>query len=215
MNQFSPERSQTFMLDLIVTILAPLFLGVTGGDTAAAYMAATAMVNEYRARNQCDVLAVAQIIVLGLASIHAFTRSMEDDISIPDMLALQRSGNALTRSGETLKRRSEKTPDDTQPYVGQTPVTAAEAPPTGDIANPPITAQGVSEDRMQEMWAIAMVSEASEINASLDNLPPKERRAAEIRAGVLSSMANELLTGVPPLPLTPRPPSPDAIPPPL
>ena len=51
--------------------------------------------------------------------------------------------------------------------------TAAEAPATG-------------EKRQQEMWAIALVKEASEITASLPHLPPAERSAASIRAAALS-----------------------------
>ena len=49
-----------------------------------------------------------------------------------------------------------------------------------------------------------MAKEASEITASIPGLPPAERRAASIRAGMLGSTANQLLTDVktPPSPFT-------------
>ena len=73
--------------------------------------------------------------------------------------------------------------------VDRAPVPAP-APPAA-----PATAQTVSEKRNQEMWAIVMAKEASEIAASIPGLPPTERNAATIRAGMLSSTANQLLTG--------------------
>ena len=53
----------------------------------------------------------------------------------------------------------------------------------------------VSEKRHREMWAIAMVKEASEISAGIPGMPPAERSVASIRAGMLTSTANQLLTG--------------------
>jgi hypothetical protein len=74
------------------------------------------------------------------------------------------------------------------------------------MAAPPATvvAEKAAEKRHQTMWAIAMVSEAQEITASIPGLPPAERRAASIRAAALSSGANELVTGVSPPPPTAR-----------
>jgi hypothetical protein len=71
--------------------------------------------------------------------------------------------------------------------------TRAEAP----LEAPAPAAAAAAEKRHQAMWAIAMVKEAQEITASIPSLPPAERPAASIRAAVLSSTANEFLTGVP------------------
>jgi hypothetical protein len=73
----------------------------------------------------------------------------------------------------------------------QPPAQTLAQPPT-----PPITAQ----KRHQEMWAIAMVKEASEITTGIANLPPAERGAASIRAATLSSTAYDLLHGTAPEP---------------
>jgi hypothetical protein len=53
------------------------------------------------------------------------------------------------------------------------------------------------EKRHQQMWAIAMAKEASEISASLPTLPPSERKAAAMRAGLLGSTAHDLTYGAP------------------
>jgi hypothetical protein len=45
------------------------------------------------------------------------------------------------------------------------------------------------------MWAIVMAKEASEISASLANLPPSERQEAVMRAGLLGSTAHDLVYG--------------------
>jgi len=63
------------------------------------------------------------------------------------------------------------------------------------------TAPTTAEKRHREMWAIAMVKEASEITAGIANLPPAERGAASTRAAVLSSTAHDLLYGAPVPPL--------------
>jgi hypothetical protein len=67
----------------------------------------------------------------------------------------------------------------------------------------PTTDQKTAEKRHQEMWAIAMANEASEITASIPNLPPAERSTASFRAAALSSTANQLLTGPGSPPFTP------------
>jgi hypothetical protein len=74
--------------------------------------------------------------------------------------------------------------------------TAAPAQTTGAATQKTnAMAEKAAEKRHHEMWAIAMVKEASEITASIPSLPQAERRAAAIRAAVLGSTANELLTG--------------------
>jgi hypothetical protein len=52
-------------------------------------------------------------------------------------------------------------------------------------------------------WATEMRRAATEINASIPNLPPAERWAASMQADTLTSCSSELLPGTPP----PLPPS--------
>jgi hypothetical protein len=80
-----------------------------------------------------------------------------------------------------------------KPAAAQTPAQAPSATPAPAAAA--TTTEMKAEKRHQAMWAIAMVKEAAELTASIPTLPLAERRAASIRAAVLGSTANELLTG--------------------
>jgi hypothetical protein len=201
-------------------------------------MAAIETINDYRARNNADLIAIAQIIACGLAALGSLSLSMDDDISLSMTLRLRGSAVALNRSAEQNRRvLNQPLRDNPTPYQVEMPsepettpaamsddpgIARAEAflsaaaahelaaeaaarlqDPRQIAGQTPAPAQNatVSDKRHQEMWAIAMVKEASEITAGILHLPPAERPAATIRAAALSSAANELLTGVSP----PRP----------
>jgi hypothetical protein len=102
------------LINLIVTFLAPMFLGASGGDIALARMAAFETVNAYRMGNHADLLAIAQIVACGLAALGSLSLSMADDISLSMTLRLRGNANALNRSAEQNRRavgegRSERT----------------------------------------------------------------------------------------------------------
>jgi hypothetical protein len=233
------------LMNLIVAFLAPVFLGITGGDLTMARMAAIETINDYRARNQADLIAIAQIILCGLAALGSLSQSMDDSISLSMVLRLRGSAVSLNRSAEQNRRvLRQPLPDTPNPYHA---VMAPETPADDDNLTPPEpflsaaairelaaeaqarlqSPESVEDDaptpdpentkdpantkrRDQEMWAIAMVKEASEINAGIFGLPPAERSAASLRAAILGSTANNLLTrgGVPP----PIPDQPDLAP---
>jgi hypothetical protein len=228
-----PHHPTNALMSLIVALLVPTFLGVTAGDIAMARMAAIETINDYRARNNADLIAIAQIIACGLAALGSLSLSMDDEISLSMILRLRGSAVALNRSAEQNRRvlnqplRDNPTPyhlpmdpetrmaDDPGIARAEAFLSAAAAQelaaesearlqdPRQIAAQTPAPAQNatVSDKRHQEMRAIAMVKEASEITASIPHLPPAERPAATIRAAALGSTANELLTGVSP----PRP----------
>jgi hypothetical protein len=232
-----PHHTTNALMSLIVTLLLPTFLGVTAGDIALARMATIETINDYRARNNADLIAIAQIIACGLAALGSLSLSMDDDISLSMTLRLRGSAVALNRSAEQNRRvLNQPLRDNPTPYDLETPPDP-ETPPAATAEDPgiaraeallsaaaaqelaaesearlqdprQIAAQTMAQNtpattdkRHQEMWAIAMVKEASEITASIPHLPPAERPAAAIRAAALGSAANELLTGVSP----PRP----------
>ncbi|HEX4365300.1 MAG TPA: hypothetical protein VH023_00650 [Rhodopila sp.] len=208
-----PEAQPTNpLMALIVALLAPTFLGVTAGDLTLARMAAIQTINDYRARNHADLIAIAQIIACGLAALGSLSLSMDDDISLSMTLRLRGNAVALNRSVEQNRRVLQQPIRDNPPphYAEPAPqpedaflspeaaqILAREAesrlqtPPEQATDQAPTT----GDKRHQEMWAIAMVNEAAEITASLPHLPPAERSAASIRAAALSNTANELLTG--------------------
>jgi hypothetical protein len=233
-------RPTDLLMNLVVALLAPMFLCVTGGDVSLARMAAMETVSAYRARDLSDLIAIAQIIACGLAALGSLSRSMEDDIPLSMLLRLRGNAIALNRSAEQ-NRRAIRTNrgDDPAPRYAPTPE-APETPtaiPEDDSQTPanwlmddnaakmladeakarllqhaeqvvdrapipapapptaPTAGHTVSEKRNQEMWAIVMAKEASDLTASIPGLPPTERNAATIRAGMLSSTASQLLYG--------------------
>jgi hypothetical protein len=236
-----PHHTTNALMSLIVTLLLPTFLGVTAGDIALARMATIETINDYRARNNADLIAIAQIIACGLAALGSLSLSMDDDISLSMTLRLRGSAVALNRSAEQNRRvLNQPLRDNPTPYHLETPPDPELTPAAMEDEDPGITraeaflsaaaaqelaaesearlqdprqiaAQTMAQNtpattdkRHQEMWAIAMVKEASEITASIPHLPPAERSAAAIRAAALGSAANELLTGVsPPRPCDP------------
>jgi hypothetical protein len=229
-----PHHPTNALMSLVVTLLLPTFLGVTAGDIALARMAAIETINDYRARNNDDLIAIAQIIACGLAALGSLSLSMDDEISLSMTLRLRGSAVALNRSADQNRRvlnqplRHHPTPyhfdmlpdpETTTAYDegiarAEALLSAAAAHELAaesearlqdprQIANqtPAQNTPTTTDKRHQEMWAIAMVKEASEITAGILRLPPAERPAAAIRAAALGTAANELLTGVSP----PRP----------
>ncbi len=228
-------RPSDFLMNLIVSILAPIFLGVTGGDVNLARMAAIQAVNTYRVRHCADLIAVALIVAYGLAALNSLSLSFGEEVSLSMVLRLRNNANALNRSAEQNRRamRRHVEPDVTEmmappepPALPETPADAPEAEPfLSDAAEALLAAEArdrlsgprpqaaaepvapaadpvaetagdaASEKRLREMWAIAMVKDAADITAGLPGLPPTERGAASVRAGMLASTANQLLTG--------------------
>jgi hypothetical protein len=213
------------LMALIVTLLAPMFLGVSAGDISLARLAALETVSAYQARNQADLIAIAQIIAYGLAALGSLSLSMDDNISIPMALRLRGNANALDRSAEHNRRALAQTrPDAPAPqqpspadarYEAETLanleetkrcVAAAQArlhPPAPVPAPAPTPAPVLTlqDKQIQAAWASAMTDVAGEFTASIAHLPPAERKEASRRAALLSGCANELLSGnVPPRP---------------
>ena len=91
------------LLHVVVTLLTPLFLPVTG-DVDQAYAAALAAVRSCTARNPLDLLLISQVIAFGLATIDSVSLSMNDDI--PTTLILRLRGNAVSlhRAGDRCRR---------------------------------------------------------------------------------------------------------------
>jgi hypothetical protein len=92
------------LMHLIVTLLAPMFLCASGGNIAFARMAAIGTVNAYRARNQADLVAIAQIIAFGLTALGSLSLSMADNLSLSMTLRLRTNANAPNRSAQQNRR---------------------------------------------------------------------------------------------------------------
>jgi hypothetical protein len=209
------------LMALIVTLLAPMFLGVSAGDISLARLAALETVSAYQARNQADLIAIAQIIAYGLAALGSLSLSMDDNISIPMALRLRGNANALDRSAEHNRRALAQTRSDAPAPQQPSPVDARyEAETLANLeetktrvaaaqarlhpvapAPTPVPVLTLQDKQIQAAWASAMTDVAGEFTASIAHLPQAERKEASRRAALLSGCANELLSGnVPPRP---------------
>jgi hypothetical protein len=103
-----PLHPSEVVMSLIVSLLAPMFLALSGGDINCARMAAFETLNAYQVRSNADLIAIAQIIAYGLAALGSLSLSMADDISLSMTLRLRSNANACTRSAELNRRVVEK-----------------------------------------------------------------------------------------------------------
>lgn len=214
----------SFVMNLIVTLLAPIFLGIVGGDIGLARMAAVETLEDYRVRTQLDPIAVAQIVLNGLAALDSISRSMVDDLSLETVLRLRCNSIGLNRAAEQNRRvrRVIRQPDalsfqtagqpdpeppapvaecaiPVEPDVFQTEPPAQR--PAADTRAPPAeppadsTPDATDEKRVRRMRVMAMVNEVAGLKASLRTLPQAEHRDVETRIAALDSTVHELLTG--------------------
>jgi hypothetical protein len=214
------------LMNLIVIVLAPMFLAAAGADIGFARMAVSETIRAYQPRNQADMIAVAQIVACGLAALGSLSLSMTGDISPSMVLRLRGNANALNRSAEQNRRaRPETTSRPAE--LHQEPADAAyeaevltsladsekrfaavqAAPPAAEPAPPPapvalLQAPEPAERRHQTVWARSMINVAKNVTASLPDLSPQERKTAVLQVEALSRCANDLLSGD----LAPRPP---------
>jgi hypothetical protein len=97
-----------------------------------------------------------------------------------------------TTGGEPLP----PSPPNRRPFTAPDPVPAASSSAPAPAARPAITDQ-----QRLAIWAAGMTKVAAELAGDLQNLPPKERKLASIRAASLNSSASRLLLGNLPPPL--------------
>jgi hypothetical protein len=217
MSKTRPASPTPFLLDLLITLLTPMFLAATSGDLGLARFAAAETIESYRAQTNADLIAIAQIIGFGLAALAGLSQSMDD--TIPVALALRLRGNATacnravhqTRAALTTQARPEPAPRDLDPDPGpefdEATVIAAVAATHKRAAdnlarttqNAPAPPPEPTEQQYQAAWANGAATVAAEIAAEIPTLPPHQRAEATIRAAALRQCADDLLTGnVPP-----------------
>lgn len=139
-----PRHPSDVLINLIVALLAPMFLSASG-DIRFARMAALETVNAYRARNQADLMAIAQIIGCGLAALGSLSLSMADNLSLSMTLRLSGNAVALNRSVERNRRAlKEKRPDTA---MTATPLSAPEPEPDEDSDEAELVASVVATQK--------------------------------------------------------------------
>jgi hypothetical protein len=226
-----PIHPSEVLLHLILNILSPMFLGVSGGDINLARITAFATIDDYAGRTHADLIAIAQIIAFGLAAMASLSASLEDGISPSMALRLRGNANALDRSAENNRRALQKArpadPATQQPQTAQapasTPLTQEELDVIAEVAK---TQKRVEELCRGKPWAIAsqpvpaadrsvqtqqaqpvrdasMAGMTPSFITELAGLAPAERQQTSNRAALLNGCAHELLSGNVPAELDP------------
>ena len=153
------------LLHLIVTLLTPMFLGVSSGNPDFARMAALETVNSYRARSHSDLIAVASIVAFGLAAISSACLSMADEVSLAMTLRLRANANACDRSAARNRRALQNNQDSPMPD----PVFAPDRP-TDPVPDP--------EADRKDAEAIARLAATRQRAEALLQTHPSGRRSA-------------------------------------
>ena len=205
------------LMTLIVALLAPMFLGVTGGDVDLARLAAVETINAYRARNHADLIAVVQIIAFGLAALGSLSLSMADDISITMALRLRNNANALNRSAEQNRRvLRESVVNELMQHHADTPAAPASRFPDDPaslfpdhIASEPEAFLSAAAEQLLAGEAQARLRDPEENtpnppSATSDKRPAlpatSDKRHREMWAIALVKEAGEISAGIPNLP---------------
>ncbi|MGD0108308.1 MAG: hypothetical protein ABSC06_30360 [Rhodopila sp.] len=214
----TPVRPADALISLIVTLLAPMFLCVSGGDIGFARAAALETLNAYGARNHSDLIAIGQIVAFGLATIGSLSLSMADDISLSMTLRLRGNATALNRAAEQNRRVLREAaarpgqpahPPEPEMHPGEAIsdadllVAATEAPKAATRDAAPAIVQAPNAAFHQAPWAQAMTNAAATVTAAtLAALPPMEHRAVSLRSAMLTTTTTSSLlsgAGTPPL----------------
>ena len=205
------------LVDLIIALLAPMFLWSCEGDVVLARAAAAETLNAYCAADNLSLIRAAKVLALDLATLSSISLSMVDDASAS--LALRLRGNAvsLDRSAErnraALERdrrnaaiaawTAETTADDAAAVIeaqlqvrqAQTrpqppePQAAARAPLTERPATPGVPAPEARIPMTERQ------QEAAEMTSALNGLSPAERAADLMRIEALAQTATALSSG--------------------
>ncbi len=207
-----PSHPAQPLLNLIVTLLTPMFLAAAGNDLAFARQAAIETLNAYRAETQSDLITIAKIIGFGLAALAALSLSISDELPLRTMLRLHASANASDRSEHRNRQvlqqsQAHRASAPVEPDIDEAALTAAAADMkqrtadtlaqfTKPASTPEPEAVIDDEDlRYQATWAASAAAIAVETAASLPTLPPDERRSAAIWIDALNQVAQGFMTG--------------------
>ncbi len=211
------------LMNLIVTLLTPMFFAAAEGNLTFARQAAIETINAYRAETQSDLITVAKVIAFGLAALAAISLSLAEDLPIAIFLRLNASANASDRSEHrnrlVLNRRqpaqlrpaqrqpAQPEPTSPEPPIDEAALVAAAqemkqrtadnlARVTRTAASEPTTPTASDKERRhQAAWAASAAAIAAETAASLSDLSPEERYSAAMWIDVLNDCAKDFMEG--------------------
>jgi len=172
-----PTHPSDILVELVVGVLAPLFMAGCSGDLNFARLAAIETINAYQAKTQAELVMIAQIIGFGLAAMDNLRLSMDPGLSLSMKLRLRGGANALNRAAQQNVRALEKIRrHDNLPA----------APSLAEAAAYPDAAPDADELTLADVEATiaqarTMVKEAY---GRLQDVPPDAAPPAKVPAGV-------------------------------
>lgn len=202
------DHPSTLLLEVVVALLTPMFLGCSRGDPTLARAAALETIASYQAASQADLISVLQIIALGLASVQAACLSMSPDLPAEDAMRLFGYADRLNRSGMARdKLRRQERAAGSPPVKPAAPARAAgpqvkPAPPASPPATrpkparpaakvPPVGAPPLGADLAHMIKVMAR-----ELGFDPARSPVQAETEMKLRAKALSSVAQDLLDGI-------------------
>jgi hypothetical protein len=218
-----PASPATNLANLILALLAPMFLWSTNGNIRLAYTAAAQTVNEYRVTNRLSLFTVAKIIAFDIATLSSLSQSMYEDVSMLLALRLRGNANSLDRSGERNRRLLEmeqasltaagRTEEPVEVAVAKAEMmrmakarTTPAAGPQPNAGPAPVAEPGAeaaptartAEEQHEAVWADATTCVDEEFAAGLEGFSSEERWEDLERIKALTTTAGELVSSVAP-----------------
>jgi hypothetical protein len=126
------------LVNLLIVMLTPVFLGPAGGDLRLARLGAQQALLAFRAEHHADWLTIAQIVAFGLATLNTLCLSFVEDLPIHAVLRLNNSADRLSKA-EMRHRKVRQEPKGaaaSQPAQAIQP-TLIPAVPRPTATNPP------------------------------------------------------------------------------
>ncbi|HET6609927.1 MAG TPA: hypothetical protein VFG62_24885 [Rhodopila sp.] len=86
------------LVNLLIVMLTPVFLGPAGGDLRLARLGAQQALLAFKAEHHADWLTIAQIVAFGLATLNTLCLSFVEDLPIQAVLRLNNSADRLSKA---------------------------------------------------------------------------------------------------------------------
>ena len=209
------QGASDLLANLIIALLAPMFLWSCKGDVVLARTAAAETLDAYCAADNLTLIRAAKVVAFDLATLSSLSLSMFDETSASMALRLRGNANSLDRSAERNRIALEQDRRDAALVAQAADLTEADlaasvrevqllvrqaqartqpaqqpepqpAPPA-TVARTPMT-----EPQRKTARAGAM---AAEMTAKLNGLSPAERAAGIMRIEALTQTATALSSG--------------------
>jgi hypothetical protein len=199
------------LMNLIIVLLAPMFLTAANGDIIFARMAALETINAYRSQTHAELIVVAQIVACGLAALGSLSLSMADDIPLSMTLRLRGNANALMRSAEQARRalkefchNSPRPPEQDDAHEHDAPLSPDDEREEAEVIASVAAAQKLAAEfepsRPAELPRPAEPSPIPAPTAPAASITPKERQRQAMWGAGAARLAAEYTASLPHLP---------------